>query len=201
MQTDLPLEGLKQARRTDARLVADITGEAFSQDPVNQWVFGTERGILSCFRILSPLYLESGLCYLADDKGAAQWLGPNAEIKFSLLPQLKFMVSTSRYSKSGAMKRALSMSEKMQEAHPKVPHYYLFTISALASARGQGIGRRLISPMLAHADREGVPVYLENSNPVNHGFYVSHGFEKIGEFEVGPGGPPMAPMWREPRAA
>lgn len=99
------------------------------------------------------------------------------------------------------MKRALSMSEKMQDAHPKEPHYYLFTIGALASARGQGIGRRLIAPMLAHADHEGVPVYLENSNPVNHGFYVSHGFEKIGEFEVGPGGPPMAPMWREPRAA
>lgn len=200
MQQALQLEGLKQATPVDWREVADITAEAFANDPVNKWTFGTERAVLSLYRTLAPLYLDSSYCYLADNKGAAMWLGPHAQLNMGLLFYLKILTGAMRFAESGVLTRTRSLHKKMEAHHPTEPHYYLFTIGARASARGQGIGRRLIAPMLAHADQQGMPVYLENSNPVNHGFYSSYGFEKITEFEVGTSGPPMAPMWRSPRA-
>jgi hypothetical protein len=47
------------------------------------------------------------------------------------------------------------------------------------------------------ADEAGRPVYLENSNEKNLGFYRQHGFRVVGEFVPGKGCTPMWPMWRE----
>ena len=44
-----------------------------------------------------------------------------------------------------------------------------------------------------------MPCYLENSNPANTGFYMSHGFERMKLFEPGSGAPALEAMWREPR--
>ncbi|MEO0714891.1 MAG: GNAT family N-acetyltransferase, partial [Pseudomonadota bacterium] len=50
---------------------------------------------------------------------------------------------------------------------------------AVYASRGKGVGKALLAPVLAACDRDGVPVYLENSNPANAGFYRAHGFETI----------------------
>jgi hypothetical protein len=42
----------------------------------------------------------------------------------------------------------------------------------------------------------GVPAYLENSNPNNHGFYTSHGFEVMGPSISPADAPALIPMWR-----
>ena len=66
------------------------------------------------------------------------------------------------------------------------------------AARGKGLGKAMLAPVLAAADREGLPVYLENSNPANDGFYRSLGFERRGEFRVDETAPVVTTMWREP---
>ena len=76
---------------------------------------------------------------------------------------------------------------------------YLFTIGTRKAARGKGLGKALIRPVLEACDREGLSAYLENSNPDNTGFYMSHGFEHMKLFEVGEGAPPLEAMWRKPR--
>jgi hypothetical protein len=43
-----------------------------------------------------------------------------------------------------------------------------------------------------------MPAYLEASSPRNIPFYRKHGFQVIVEFAFGPGGPPLAAMWRSP---
>jgi hypothetical protein len=51
--------------------------------------------------------------------------------------------------------------------------------------------------MLERADAEGLPVYLESSNPRNLTFYRRHGFEAWGEvIRMPEGGPSVQPMWR-----
>ena len=79
-----------------------------------------------------------------------------------------------------------------------VVHLYLFTIGTRKAARGKGLGKTILRPMLDAADRAGLPCYLENSNPANSGFYMSHGFERMKLFEVGEGSPQMEAMWRDP---
>src|SRR5690606_12687996 len=100
----------------------------------------------------------------------------------------------------GAAMRGRTAAETMEREHPKTPHLYLFTVGTRKAARGKGLGKTLMAPVLEAADRKGLPCYLENSNPANTGFYRSRGFERMKLFEPGPGGPPLEAMWREPRS-
>ena len=57
-----------------------------------------------------------------------------------------------------------------------------------------------IQPVLDACDRQGVPAYLENSNPANTGFYSACGFAPLGDpIHPEPGSPPLVPMVRQPR--
>jgi RimJ/RimL family protein N-acetyltransferase len=47
-------------------------------------------------------------------------------------------------------------------------------------------------------DAEGLPAYLESSNPRNISLYQRFGFEAIGEIRAG-GSPPVVPMLRKAR--
>jgi ribosomal protein S18 acetylase RimI-like enzyme len=108
------------------------------------------------------------------------------------------VASVMRKGTRGAARRGLAAAETMAREHPTAPHLYLFTIGTRKAARGKGLGKALMAPVLAAADRDGLPCYLENSNPANTGFYRSRGFERMKLFEPGPGGPVLEAMWREP---
>ena len=66
--------------------------------------------------------------------------------------------------------------------------------------QGKGIGSALLVPGLAQCDETGLPAYLESSKHSNIAFYRRHGFEVTGEIQLPLGGPPIWPMWRNPRA-
>jgi ribosomal protein S18 acetylase RimI-like enzyme len=51
---------------------------------------------------------------------------------------------------------------------------------------------------VARCDQEGVLAYLESSNPRNISLYEAHGFEVMGEIQVG-AAPLVTPMLRQPR--
>ena len=59
-------------------------------------------------------------------------------------------------------------------------HWYLNGIAARRAARSRGVGARLLEPFLARGDAEGIPIYLESSNPRNLSFYRRYGFEDLG---------------------
>ena len=199
MKIDLPAD-IRVATRRDWRAVGGITAEAFRDDPVNRYLFGTPEGVRAAMMVLARhIYVPVGESYLIEDKGATMWLPPGTAPTFGLWPQIVFAIGQLRHGSKGAMKRALHLADLMEQHHPDAPHMYLFSIGTTAAARGKGVGKALLRPVLDACDRAGIPAYLENSNPANHGFYTAYGFKKITEFEVGPGGPPMAPMWREPK--
>lgn len=202
MQIDLSHSPLTRAGQADWQRVADITAEAFAEDPVNNWVFGKFQSIRSMFRVMArEMYLPAGLSYLHPDGGATMWMPPGVQSAPSSFGMLKFALGQMLHGTPGAIQRGLTLSEKMQDWHPKDPHMYLFTIGTTAQARGKGVGKGLLTPVLAACDAAGVPVYLENSNPANSGFYGAYGFERMGVFEIGGEGTPvMEPMWREPRS-
>lgn len=201
MQIDLTETPLRRAQMSDWQQVANITAEGFANDPVNRYVFGKPRAILSGMRVMArDIYLKRGFSHLHGDSGSTLWLPPGVDGEFSTLTLLKFALGQMRHGTKGALQRGQELGERMAAHHPKDPHYYLFAITTRESARGKGVGKALLDPVLAHADCEHLPVYLENSNPVNSGFYASRGFERMTLFEVGDGGPVMEPMWREPKA-
>lgn len=199
MDVKLP-EGVRCATRADWRQLGDITAEAFFDDPVNTWIFGTNRAIQSAFTVLArDIYAKRGQCYLAGDGGAAMWCTSGTDRGLSTLALLCLAAGVFRWGSKGAVGRAITAGEVMDANHPHEPHMYLFTIGTRKTARGKGLGKALIRPVLEACDRSDLPVYLENSNPDNTGFYISHGFEHMKHFYAGEGAPPLEAMWRKPR--
>ena len=74
-----------------------------------------------------------------------------------------------------------------------------------AGQRGRAVtpyvGMALLAEDLRLIDAEGLPAYLESSNPVNDRRYERLGFVRVGEFETPDGAHTLTTMWREGRAA
>lgn len=193
-------DDIRHADRADWRTVGAITGDAFQDDPVSRWIFGNKRAMPAIFgRQARHLYLPRGVCHLAGDSGATMWLLPGASKAVSPLATLDIGFHMTRLAGLAAVRRGMAAEAEMTRKRPKEPHAYLFTIGVRSSARGTGLGHALLAPMLAACDRAGLPAYLENSNPRNHGFYAGHGFAHMEHFEPVPGAPPLEAMWRVPR--
>lgn len=83
-----------------------------------------------------------------------------------------------------AFERFVTFTGALEPLHDEaVPasHYYLALLGVDRDLHGQGVGSRLLQPMLARADAEGVYCYLETFNPTNVPFYRKHGFEVVVE--------------------
>ena len=78
-------------------------------------------------------------------------------------------------------------------------HWYLWGLGVEPSRQGQGIGGLLIKPVLARADNDGLPCYLETMNERNVPFYVKHGFKIVSDEGVPRHGLRVWAMLREPR--
>jgi ribosomal protein S18 acetylase RimI-like enzyme len=85
----------------------------------------------------------------------------------------------------------------MREAHPSTPHFYLAGLGTDPPRQGEGLGSAAMAPVLARADRDRVPAYLESTKERNVAFYERHGFRVTGTITAPPDGPPMWLMWRE----
>lgn len=194
---DLP-ETIRPAMRADWRQLGDITAEAFAEDPFNLWLFGRPRALRPLFRMMArDIYLKHGFCHMAGDEAATMWATHESDLRFPPLTLFQLIAAQMIHGSKGAMKRGMAAGQAMMEHHPSEPHVYLFTVGTRKAARGQGLGKAMLTPVLAAADTAGLPVYLENTNPVNDGFYRSLGFERRGEFRVDRTAPLVTTMWRE----
>jgi ribosomal protein S18 acetylase RimI-like enzyme len=84
--------------------------------------------------------------------------------------------------------------EQMGSYHPTEPHWYLPLIPLFQS---KGCGGALLRFALKRFDAEGRVAYLESTNPRNISLYKRHGFEELGEIQIGTS-PTVVPMARQP---
>lgn len=95
--------------------------------------------------------------------------------------------------------RALETFERFEAAHPeREPHYYLSLLGTNPDHSGKGLGIGLLADGLARIDAEGMPAFLESSNPINTPRYERLGFAVCGEFDLPDDGPSVSQMWRDP---
>lgn len=64
--------------------------------------------------------------------------------------------------------------------------------------QGRGHGSRLMEAALSRCDADGVPAYLESSDPRNIPLYERFGFQGLGRIQAGDS-PAMVPMLRPAR--
>lgn len=169
---------------------------AFWSDPVFTWWVPdpVRRAALApeFFRIAVDYCLPYGEVY-ANGPSAAVWLPPGVDVDEATGE--RFVVAAEE-----TVERLLQTFEAMGAVHPAEPHAYLFLLGAEPEHQGRGLGSALLRHVLERCDREGTSAYLEASSPENRRLYLRHGFVDCGTISL-PDGPPMFPMWREPRPA
>lgn len=93
--------------------------------------------------------------------------------------------------------RLVRFLDRLEELHPAQPYWYLPYVGVEPAMQGQGIGTRLLEPILAQADEEKLPCYLETATERNVAWYRKLGFEiRNAEDSVISGGPQTWTMLR-----
>lgn len=199
-----PVQGIKTVGMESVAALAEITADAFRDDPFNRWLFGGFDPMQRTFANLARhIYVPNGYCQLLSDDGAtraaAMWLLPGDSSEAPLAGMLQTYWGLFASGGMGALKRGKAAGDAMAKHHPTEPHAYLFTVGVASAGRGRGLGRRLLEPVMDACDRSGTMAYLENSNPANRRFYASLGFERVELFHATPDSPPLEAMKRLPR--
>ena len=179
------------------RAIAVIVA-AFLTDPPARFAWPAAHDYLSAMPVATREFagrcIEHGTAYVsADFRGAALWLPPGVEPNGEALARVFRDTASPEH-----LDDLLATFEKMEQFHPREAHWYLPQIGVDPMAQGQGLGSKLMSHALARCDEEQAAAYLEASKPQNIPFYEHHGFEVIGEIQVG-AGPLITPMLRKPR--
>jgi GNAT superfamily N-acetyltransferase len=137
-----------------------------------------------------------------EPSGVAVWLPPGA---YPLSTSRKLRGMPALLSTLAAAPRALPaftrLGTGLERAFPTGPHWYLEVLGVAPAWQGQGVGTRLLAPLLERADRERLPCYLETATRPNVAFYERLGFRVERELALLPGGPPQWTMIRPPQAS
>ena len=200
---------VRVATLEDRELLARICAEGFSADPVMQWVFQDEATrldkLLVVFRgLVDDYHPDRGVVHLADAASAAFWRDPTFDDVSTAAQRIESAEPPAPDEPGpfddGELARLMILGTAMAEGHPHDrPHWYLNVVSTLPSSQGRGLGAAVLRPVLERADADGLPCYLESTNPRNRTLYYRQGFEDIGELPLD-GGPTLLAMWREPRS-
>jgi RimJ/RimL family protein N-acetyltransferase len=196
---------VRPARRANVRELAGVLGRAFYADPVMMWMLpinnARAKGLPTGFAsIMRHHFLARDASEVASRDGvigaAALW-DPPGQWKTTRREEwlMKPGFLWAYRSRVPAAEKLLGL---MKEHHPEEPHWYLMIVGSDPTVRGGGFGRAFMQSRLDRCDAEGVPAYLENTNPQNEAFYMRCGFEVSGEIKLPDGGPSIRPMWRSP---
>jgi GNAT superfamily N-acetyltransferase len=193
---------VRLATLEDRELLARIGAEGFFLDPVLSWVFPDDASrlgrLLDLFGGLVDDFLpDRGIGHLADAASMAFWREPSFESVSTAADRVDAAGDDAPTLDPGEMERLAILGEAMEAHHPHAPHWYLNVVSTLPSHQSQGLGAAVLRPVLERADAEGVPCYLESTNPRNRTLYYRHGFDDLDEIPLD-GGPSMLAMWRDP---
>lgn len=197
-----PMSEVSVASASDRAAATAALAEAFMDDPVAIWATPKDShrpGVLRrFFGALYDAHLDEEVVYVdSERRGAAIWALPG-RWQGSATDQLRVVSAFAHprhWPRLPRVGRGILMAER---AHPRTKHFYLSTLGVAPDRQGEGLGSRLLAPVLQICDSDGIPAYLESSKHSNIAFYARHGFRVTAELHLPGGGPVIYPMWREP---
>ncbi|PKP92724.1 MAG: GNAT family N-acetyltransferase [Alphaproteobacteria bacterium HGW-Alphaproteobacteria-15] len=171
---------------------------SFVTDPMARWISDRAATFFeatkSFFDAFGGRAFEKGTAWTANNgQAVAMWLPPGTE------PDGDRMVGILKeYASAERLEEMMVVLGQMEHFHPQEEHWYLPIIGCDPMYLGMGLGSLLMKTALERVDADGLPAYLESSNPRNVSLYERHGFEVIGEIQHG-SSPVMLPMYRSAR--
>jgi ribosomal protein S18 acetylase RimI-like enzyme len=194
----MPEPIIRVADRSEEGAVIATVALAFAGDPFARWINPDPERYLAvvpdAVRAFGGRGFDHGSVHVVDRACAvAMWLPPGIEPDGERLAAI-----FTEHAPLEQLADLESIFEQMDRAHPTEPHWYLPIIAVEPAQQGRGLGAALLRHALARCDADGLPAYLESSNPRNIALYQRHGFEVQGAIQAG-SSPRLTPMLRRPR--
>jgi GNAT superfamily N-acetyltransferase len=192
---------VRAATADDTEAISVALAGAFTDDPVFSWCIPDrsrrERVLPSCFTMFAQAYQQLGASQVIGPvAGAALWAPPGVQaIGEEDAEEFAHRIGRIVGDDSARIFDVLGL---LEEQHPQGACYYLNFIGVASAHQGNGLGSVLLAAALRRCDQQGQPAYLEATSPDNRRLYARHGFEVVTEIVL-PDGPPLWPMWRDPR--
>jgi GNAT superfamily N-acetyltransferase len=171
----------------DIDRVGAVLARAFIDNPVMTYMCPDESERERLSALLFATFIRYG--FLAGEASTTEsvdsvavWLPPGAaEMDADLVSQagvdkLPSLLGEGPY---GRIMKFFARWGELRARDAAFPHWYLTLIGVEPNSQGQGIAGAMLRPMLARADSEGVPIYLETAAPANVPFYRRFGFEML----------------------
>lgn len=196
--TDGTFPIIKTATESDEARVTDVLVLAFSTDPGARWTWPDPHKYLTHFRefvkaLGGKAFTHNSAYYIEGYAAASLWLPPNVHPDEEVMSTL-----FQRTAAEAVQNDSAKVFEKMVSYHPSEPHWYLPFIGVDPFLQGNGFGSALLKHALIACDRDDKLAYLESSNLRNVPLYERHGFDVLGEIQIGTS-PTIVPMLRKPR--
>jgi GNAT superfamily N-acetyltransferase len=178
------------------RAIASLT-LAFASDPVMRWAWRDAHRYATYWPRLADAFggraFDDGTAYrLEDCLAVALWMRPG------MGPDEEAVMDVMRESLDEEILEDINgVFGQMDEMHPTADVWYLPLMGVDLPAQGRGLGSALLRHVLTSCDSDGVPAYLEATNPRNRDLYARHGFNVVEVIQAG-SSPPMWAMLREP---
>jgi ribosomal protein S18 acetylase RimI-like enzyme len=188
---------------------AAVLGRAFFDDPLERYMVPDDAERLKAssarFRnILRYGHLFGEVYTAAESPGAAaMWLPPGETEMSEERMQQAGMFELRAIVGQEAFSRFIPVIDVFDGLHASdAPgrHWYLLVVGVDPLKQRRGLGGALVEPMLARADAEGVPCYLETANETNVGFYAHLGFAIIHDIVEPVSGLRLLTFRRDPSA-
>jgi GNAT superfamily N-acetyltransferase len=194
--------GVVRAGPADLELLSQLIAAAFHDLAPSRWLIpdpAARRHIFPGYFALHVTHaLAAGLVHTTPGRDAvALWLPAGPGVLAPPLGQGQQLAAADPWTDRFAV-----FDQALEEHHPiGVHHQYLAILAVRPGCQGQGIGTVLLNARHRELDHGGVPAYLEASSPRARDLYQRHGYTLRPDAPFClPGGPPMWPMWRQPRA-
>lgn len=168
---------------------AEMLAQAFRDDPLYSHIFPDvvqrTKSMRSLWRAVLTVTLRYGAVYTTSElHGVACWMRPGRpELGLWQILRTGFALqrAVARFP-ADARSRFLDIIGYVDRMHSQVmpqPHWYLWVLGVAPEHQGRGVGGQLLQPILAQADRDRLPCYLETESERNVAFYRQHGFKVI----------------------
>lgn len=200
----MPTVSVSHLLRADLDAAAETMAGAFSDDPWFAWLYrDVEADEQTRHRLLVEFMGVNGS--YAIDAGHSYTLAGHAAVALWRAPDHRSSAAQDRAVRELLVGHAVDLDRvvpgfrRILQVRPSEPHFYLDTLATRPADQGRGLGSQLIGHVLAECDRQGLPAFLESSNPRNVSLYLRHGFQPGDRIEM-PDDPSihLTPMWREP---
>ena len=188
----------------------EVLTQAFQADPMYAYFFSDPREQARWLPGLWDGVVEYTLRYgevytTAHVSGVACWLCPgNTDLTLwrMLRTRMRLARAFMRFGPD-TRRKSLAVLGYVEKEHKRLMgkrlHWYLWALGVEPACQGQGIGGKLIQPVLAQADQAGVPCYLETETEQNVAFYQKRGFVVASAGPVPGHGLSLWMMVREPQ--